>query len=259
MPLKTSRTEWTLHGDPNADVIVAGDSHAAALQMAQSLQSDEVEFKTARVFALNPEDAVPLDAEYWNYVRNFARNKRVIVVWKGNQHNSVFLIRSNPPIEVLGLNGLSSKEQNGQWISRSALKDFFTPSFEGLDSTLFDLSRFSKVAVLGTPPPKQDDFVLNAISNEGFFRNFTIETGRDPSEISVEKLSNRIALWEILQEILADIALAAGVPFIPSPESARDQDGALKREYCFNDATHANAKYGLLIRELISEWIRKEP
>ncbi|MBX3068676.1 MAG: hypothetical protein KF844_08560 [Cryobacterium sp.] len=258
MPLVTSRTEWTLHGDPNADVIIAGDSHGGALQMAEALQSNDVEFKTARVFAKNPEAAVPLDAEYWNYVRNFARNKRVVVVWKGNQHNSAFLIRSNPPIKVLGLNGLSSKEQDGQWISRSALKDFFTPSFDGLDSTLFDLSRFSKVVVVGTPPPKRDDFVLKAISNESYFRNFTIETGRDPSEISVERLSNRVALWEILQEILADIARVAMVPFIPSPESARDQDGALKREYCYNDATHANAEYGLLIRALISEWIREE-
>ena len=63
--------------------------------------------------------------------------------------------------------------------------------------------------------------------------------------------SVRFKLWRIGSAIFREECARLGVPFLPAPPEASDENGFLRRRY-WRDPTHANGQYGaLLIRQMM--------
>lgn len=107
----------------------------------------------------------------------------------------------------------------------------------------------SPVYLLSSPPPKQsNDFITQKFmrkQNRAYRGRSIMDAGLSPPQL-------RAKLWKLEAKLLAEWAEEEGLGFVPAPESAFNEDGFLPRKFYYEDATHANAKYGALVLEQIA-------
>ncbi len=230
---------WALFGDDDPALIIAGHSHAYSLMISRHLRPAGI--RAAVAYSTPEVSGPPGDADYWQLVADSAVARILAICWNGNQHNVGFLIEQDPPVRVAGSgDGLPI-------IPRSELRALWEPSFDELRAFVPSLDASTEVYLLGTPPPKSDDFVASALASEEFFLSQARLAGLAVEDIVVTPAATRVALWRALQEQLAQVAVELGATFVPVPSAAIDADGTLLLEYCQLDVTHANAAYGVLV------------
>ncbi len=244
---------WALHGDPTPSVVAAGHSHV--LCMLESLNRAS---RPGVAVAYNAElvDGPPLAPEYWQYVAEVAQGRTIIIVWNGNQHHAQFLVEPLPPISVWSAR-LGATTGKGTIVPRALLRALWEPTMTGLSEALALLPQSARPIVLATPPPKNDLIVSANLAVERWFEPEAQGRGVAIGDLPITAQATRLALWEIIQERLQEIAVSAGARFLGLPESVADDDGYLLPGLSGPDATHANADYGdLLWTHIESELLR---
>ena len=114
----------------------------------------------------------------------------------------------------------------------------------------------SRVLILGTPPPKTDERIRTGLLRDSAFVELTTRRGLDPTTSPITPLQVRVALWDIVQEQLADIAASTGATFVPVPVCVFATDGSLRDEFAGEDVTHGNAKYGEMAWRAVADVLK---
>ncbi|WP_275788738.1 hypothetical protein [Pararhizobium gei] len=192
----------------------------------------------------------PRSRTYWHSLAEVAQNKTVILLWKGNQHLAQHLIAGPERFDFVSSTDPSlSVDETALLVPEDALRAQLSRGKEELDN-IFKLlkAKAAQVIFAGTPPPKGDiGFLREVLARERHFRTAMESAGVDASTVELSPLLLQYKLWLLLQDIYRLAAEEHGVFFLPSPASAQDEDGFLRRELWAEDATHANIDYGKLL------------
>lgn len=237
--------------DSPAPLTVAGHSHVVSYAPQFTTRDGRPRTATspshAHVSVLR--GAWPRDARYWNRCLRAAEQGHVALSWAGNQHSASFLIAPTPEIDFVSSSrpdlGISP---NAQVVAETALKAFFSPSFEGLRHLLgraHSKGLSARIVVLGTPPPKADNERLRAyLKSARFFQRKSANLGISLESARISSPQLRLKLWHLLQAMAAEIAEEFSCLFCPSPASAQDEQGFLRETFWMDDPSHANEAYG---------------
>jgi hypothetical protein len=246
--------KWASYGYANANLVVAGHSHAASilegmLESKNDNHSDcNDDFQVCYTADLN--DGPPGDSDYWKFVAKISNGKDLAIVWNGNQHNANFLFQTMPPFKISGSssNQLTDEEYP---ITKSMIRAFFEPSFDELREIVPMMSGSKRVFLVSGPAPKPLIHIKDRITQEQFFTDIADSLGVMVKDLEITSDSLRVELWSILSEMLKKISAELRVGFVDTPEDSIDPKGLLRERYWTPDVTHANAEYGkLLVRKI---------
>jgi hypothetical protein len=245
---------WRLYGDPEAEIVACGHSHARSL--LQALEAGDGPFGLTAAVAFTEDREPPTAEDYWDYVAELVIGRTVAIVWNGNQHNSAFLLRQQPPFRVYDPEGTEPGAEEGAWLPRGLFRELWLPTMDGLSVLLDRIGAICSPVVVCTPPPKPDSLVRSALATEPLFLEQSAELGYDAGDPQIAPEAVRVALWRLLRDLLAETAAAAGAPFVPVPPEAVTPDGLLRAEYSDPDVTHANSAYGRLVWSQLADLVR---
>ena len=241
--------KWALYGDLNAQTVVCGHSHAAAILFAQlNLESGIPHPDVAVCYTADFAQGPPADQEYWEFVGEISRGKKLAIVWNGNQHNANFLFQTVPPFT---LHGVTESEHNYMPIPKAMVKEFFKPFFEELNLILPMMASASSVTLVNGPAPKPVKHIQTCFKNEPFFLTIADSLNLDINSLELTSDSLRLELWRLVSEMLASYAQSLGTDFLDVPMESLDSSGMLLEKYWAPDTTHANESYGKLLLEKI--------
>jgi hypothetical protein len=195
----------------------------------------------------------PRDMSYWDALADLGTGADVGIIWHGNEHNVCYFFEAETPFDFLSPH-VHKMDPSAQIMSRAAIRDRFQQSFNDLDLVLKRLATggVNRIALIGTPPPKGDNEALRAFAQtETYFVEAAAQLGQSVETRAITDPYVRLKLWYLLQDKLAEEARIRGVMFIPVPKEVQDADGYLKREFWFEDVTHANEAYGNVIYETV--------
>ncbi|WP_156688305.1 sulfotransferase [Mycobacterium sp. Marseille-P9652] len=198
------------------------------------------------------------DMSYFDTLADLATGADVGIVWNGNEHNALYFFEAETPFDFLSPH-VPKMKPSAQIVSQAAIRDSFQQfSYDFLDVVLKRLATagLNRIALIGTPPPKGDNEALRALLNtEGFTEEFFVSTaaqlGHSVDTVPITDPYVRLKLWYLLQDMLAEEARIRGLMFIPVPKEVQDADGFLRREFWWDDVTHANQAYGNVMYETV--------
>jgi hypothetical protein len=249
----TSQDQWVISGPSDPDVIACGHSHVIAMELAVRYGLAAESLRASVCYA-GESDLQRLGADtYWDFVVEQAPGRTVAVFWNGNQHNADFLIESQPPVRVVASEPVVD-DDDATWVPQEMLRARWRPTNDELEHQLSRLVAVAReVLVVGTPPPKQDEFVAHVLSTDLHFTRVARELGLDVREAPVTPGPTRLTMWSLVQEMLAESAGAAGATWVPVPDTVLDDEGYLRQVLAISDATHANAAHGYLVWKAIED------
>ena len=137
-------------------------------------------------------------------------------------------------------------------IPYSQILDFFTSALRTKDcNKLLQLKQSAKCKVchLIPPPPKENHEHILKKPESTFVNNGIMQKG-----ISNPYL--RLKTWKVQVKALEVICREMGVELLKPPADTVKKSGFLKEEYYANDATHANAEYGLLVLNQLADMLK---
>jgi len=243
--------KWALYGDADAQILVCGHSHAAAILFAQ-LNSDtgSPQPDVAVCYTSDFNQGPPADQEYWEFVAELARGKQLAIVWNGNQHNANFLFQTIPPFTLIGATK-SDSNQNHIPIPRRMIREFFKPFFEELSEIIPLMAGASSITLVNGPAPKPLTHIKTRVKDEPFFTAIADSLQIDIDTLELTSDSLRLELWKLISEMLEGYAYSLGASFLDAPIESLDSSGMLLEKYWTPDTTHANESYGSLLIEKI--------
>ena len=240
-------SDWRWEGDDAAEVCVVGHSHRAALVAAIRIPNLRPGVPVAALHGANGALQDPDDA-YWNIACGLPRERTLAIVWNGNQHIASFLFMPSPPFTLA-----SVRDASRAIVPEEAIRTFFGPTLVDLEQLLERIGSDREVVVTGTPPPKRDAIIRERMEREPVLKQLMVDGGFDPETAPLTPGRLRVALWRIVQDLLADVAAAHGARFVPVPDDAFAEDGHLRDDLSAPDATHANERYGALMLRAIAD------
>lgn len=188
----------------------------------------------------------PLEDDYWDYVCSLPEEVTIAVVWNGNQHHASFLVSSSPQIAIW-TDEFAAAADDVVLVPRAMFRELWEPTLQPLISALERVVARHSVIVLGTPPPKPDELCRANIGIERWFQPLADELAINLDSLPITPQRTRLALWQLLQDRLLEIANQYDVPFLGIPNETVDGSGMLLPQYSASDATHANDLYGLAV------------
>jgi hypothetical protein len=239
-----------------APIILAGHSHMAAL--VGDVPTGDPALLPGALF---PEISAlygpwPRDSGYWERLAQLCTGARVAILWEGNHHNVFYLFQSDKPFDFWS-KSVARIVSGFQLVPQRMVREKFRPSIEQLSCVieLIQKSSPSGVAVIGTPPPKENaDELRILLKGDPLFVDLAAQMGRSPEQVKITPAPVRLKLWYLLQEMMADAANKSGAQFIPIPQETIDADGYLRREFWAKDLTHANHEYGqIMARKILTD------
>ncbi|WP_139825340.1 hypothetical protein [Mycobacterium conspicuum] len=243
---KSSASRLILAGESHLAALVGGQIFSGPLELITGPRGDGTLFLAG--------GAWPRDMAYWDTLGDLGIGADVGIIWGGNEHNILYFFEAETPFDFLSAH-VRIMNPSAEIMSRAAIRHSFQElSFNGLGSALKRLmSRgLNRIALVGTPPPKDDNEALRALlKTEEFFVSKAALLGQSVETIPITDPYVRLKLWYLLQDMLAEEARTRGAMFIPVPEEVQDADGFLKREFWASDVSHANEAYGNVVYETI--------
>ncbi|WP_207281001.1 hypothetical protein [Thiocystis violacea] len=173
----------------------------------------------------------------------------VVACLGGNAHNTLGLIKMNPPFDFV----LSSREfleiEAGAFlvperIVRDVIKFRCVPSFIGLAAIKALLGE--QVVCIESPPPIGDDEHVKEYLEKHFIKFF-------PENRQIVTATLRYKLWRAASEIYSEHCLKLEIPYVNCPESAMIDGMYLARSGYPKNVTHGNRWYGERVLENIIE------
>lgn len=219
-------------------ILVIGDSHTRALKDA--ITDMDSDFDVRWLNLGKGASAIHGDTtrdEARQAVQELQPHDLLVIGFVGAHHNAVGLLGSNPSFDVLTPDEPNVEIDVGaELIAYQVMRSVFAEKLAGQHPTL-DLIELARcpVACLMTPPPKGDDAYL------------TRRLGKKLVGKEVNRAERRRRLWKVERDILADLLSKRNVIFVLPPSEAVTPEGFLAEPYWFDDAQHANEKYGALV------------
>jgi hypothetical protein len=193
---------------------------------------------------------------YWDALVSNARDRKIILVFNGNQHHAEFLFARTPRVDVLDEELAEAEPEPGTLlVPKRAIAEHFRPSLNQLKVLLQRLREAGSLAVTvsGTPAPKAEITIFTRrLRSEEFWQKLLPKQGLDPLTAEFTPQSVILKFWKILQKTMKEIAISGGADFKPVPRETLDARGFLLRQYWPDDATHANREYGRLVLEKLT-------
>ncbi|WP_445467674.1 SGNH/GDSL hydrolase family protein [Faunimonas sp. B44] len=189
-------------------------------------------------------------SDYWASLPELVDETPLAIAWRGNQHNTRFLLAPKEPFYVL--NDRNPDPDDAPIVPREALKAIFEPLYRELDIWIRDIRDRCPIFLLGSPPPMTRSKVRENFMRAGPLLRIVVESGLDPSEPPIAPDWLRVTAWELLAEKAAEVAGDLGIAYVPVPSSVQNEFGCLRDELAA-DATHANGAFGrIMMREITS-------
>jgi hypothetical protein len=235
------------------EMIITGHSHCFCMGVNPSglLRLEPIQNDGPAVYGVMGAWNGSRDVVYWKFVAKHAKDRCIIVSWAGNQHNSGFIFSDEESFDfVLNHKNHNPLVEGKTIIPKSVLVEHFKPTLGELAKVIEILKKGepSKIILLETPRPKGDsDFILPFIKSSQYFTDSAKKLGIKVDLLAISTLSFRLKLWQLIQELLANVATDNGVEYVSIPVELQTADGGLKKEFWANDVTHANAVYGTAV------------
>ena len=171
----------------------------------------------------------------------------------GNMHQVVSLVQHPVAFDFFMKDeSLYSVEGFKQIIPYSQVLDYFLTRLRGKDcQRLLQLKQIAKCKVyhLIPPPPKENHEHILKRPESTFRNNGIMEKG-------ISNPNLRLKTWKVQVQALEAICKEMGVDLLKPPSDAVEKSGFLKERYYANDATHANAQYGLLVLNQLTDMLK---
>lgn len=226
---------------PARNVLLLGSSHTKAIASATS---DVANFRA--LWVKNPKrDDGPGDTAVDDAIRaasELSASDLVAVTWIGTYHNIFGLVQHERFFDFAEPGSDDEPATSMEVIPYAVLRDHFMQTISG-DTFTKRVAHVTKakVVVPATPPVKGDnDFIRSRMKN---YR------GLDVTRAGVTPAYIRAKLWRLEMRCIQAYCSTIGAEFIPAPSAAITPDGFLRHEFYDNDATHANAAYGALVKD----------
>jgi hypothetical protein len=200
----------------------------------------------------------PRTENYWSALISYAPGNSIAVIWGGNEHNERFLIEQPLRFDFVPRRLQSlSVEEDAVIVPEALVRAWFQLRLHGLHDMLANLKAqpYSRIALVGTPPPKGDNERLRGFLTTEFAA-YHNPSGLTMDQVRLTSPTLRLKLWNVLQEFYQEQAERGGVEFIPVPDIVTDEAGFLKPEFWLADLTHANRAYGKVMLNHLEESFR---
>jgi hypothetical protein len=248
---------WMIQGSNDPQILICGHSHSNCMFMALHSGLLPATIRGGAVFRRKQTKWNLGQGDYWDFVLKNSKDRVIAVMWNGNQHNASFLLAPKPPIRIYLDGSNQDSDIEALWVPAEMIKAHLKYDYDHLLSVLQRMVSVTvDTIVLGTPPPKPEGMIKKVLPNEAYFVSMAETMGIDLKTALLTSEAARLALWEIIQDTLMEAAAETGARYLPVPNPAFDENGFLREEYSAPDATHANASYGALIWQAISETLR---
>jgi hypothetical protein len=250
--------EYELTGARRPRVVLAGHSHAIALLLAVRTPAAR-RLGAAVLFPRDRSSGYLSDAGYRDAFERAVDGRTAVVVWDGNQHIASFLVEAAPGFQVYRPGIVDADHDLGRpWVSEEMLRSLWRGdapwTTDALEHLLHRLTATAdRVVLLGTPPPKPDRIVREALGADPFFGAVLERESYGSDTVPLTPGPMRLAMWGIVQDIYRDVAADAGARFVPVPTSVTDDEGYLQERFSPpGDTSHANADYGAVMWEQLA-------
>ena len=239
-------------------IVLAGHSHRKALGVARGDRSQAPD-----LLPLEPADqrflglsGGPKQAVYWDRLCALAPGRRIALAWEGNRYNDAFLLQGEPAFDlfVAELPHLPVLPDR-VIVPERAVRERFAETATGLAAFLerLHVRGPADLVLVGAPPPKANTARLTALLGIGAYdAKLAAANGLDPDRLTLTPASVRLKLWQVEQTVLRTVAERFGSAMVTPPQACLDGSGCLHPDYWAEDATHANAAYGALMRDRIA-------
>ncbi len=240
---RASQKNWTVYGNSQPKVLIAGHSHTFSLLMAirKNNKFGEVFGVVAEAKAKQLGKGVTRDDEYWKYVAKLSSAQSTFISWNGNQHNIHFLLEELKPFQIFDM---YQEHRSAPVVPITQVRELFAPTFSELRATLNLFSSFENLILLGTPAPKPKKFIDKVLMNDGYFSTKANTIGIPSSKIVATSDALRLAMWHLTQVMTKEVADEFGIKFMPTPNFSLDSNGLLREEFWADDITHTNQHFG---------------
>ncbi|NEI71972.1 hypothetical protein GR212_20510 [Rhizobium lusitanum] len=239
-----------------SEIIIGGNSHVSVFGVPLALPDKqnrlvEVHYNSARIRVLTGE--WPRRESYWSDLVEVSEEKKVALLWNGNQHMARFLFQSGDPFDFITKNDQSIDIENSILIPQTVIREILHKNFNELDILLKKLKYVgSDIVVCAPPPPKEDDgFIRKVLKKEKYFSDYATARQLPLDSIPLTQPRVRLKLWSVLCDLYAETSARNSVAFLPPPSDAIDSAGFLKPSCYAYDVTHANTEYGRQICDLL--------
>lgn len=235
--------------------IIAGHSHSASLGVPLRGPSEH-----GGLVALDAKDmrfcgftgAWRRTSRFWQELATVGVGRTVVLVWSGNQHNALFLLSPTRRFDfVLYEDPALPLDPGADLVPDLAVQERLSLGIGELEQTIELLTQrgVARILVAGTPPPKGDtETIRNGVRSEPAFRSHAEKLGVCIDDIPLSSPILMHKLWSVVQRVLRHAAIRGGAEFVPVPAASLDR-GLLREDLSADDATHANAEFGRLMRD----------
>jgi hypothetical protein len=245
MPDQVSKSgNWKIYGSDNPEILVAGHSHTFSLLWALN-KSEKFNQYFGIVTRTNLSEHINNDDEYWDFVSQSAKNRKLAISWNGNQHNIHFLVDSKLEFNSMGF----QTKRDAPFVTRSRIDDLFRPTFYELELVLSRFTNTSNICLLGTPPPKSKSYLDQRLKNDPFFLEVGKNLGIKVRDIKASSDDLRVFMWKQTQILTKQVADKFQCDFLPSPGETHDSNYILEERFSADDLTHTNPDYGNIVLE----------
>lgn len=241
--------DWALYGNQNPRILVVGHSHTFSMYLAIT-QIEKYQADFGIVAQADFSTHKQQGQSYWDFVISLAKTCSTALSWNGNQHNIHFLLETETKFNAFGL--LSQGDY--PMVPVSQIRELFKPTFDELRAVLQNFPKNTSNCLLGTPPPKNKDFLNERLHTDDYFVNLGKELGIKKSDLVASPNEIRAYMWSITQELTAEAAKEFNWKYLESPKSTFGKDKILESKYYANDLTHTNESYGVAMLDEISNF-----
>lgn len=233
---------WKIYGNDDPEILIAGHSHTFSLLRALNL-SEKFENVFGIVTRTNLSEYLHNDDEYWDFVSQSAKNRKLAISWNGNQHNIHFLVDSEIEFNSKGFH----TNKDAPFVTLSRIQDLFRPTFYELELVLGKFARTSNICLLGTPPPKPKNYLDKRLKNDPYFLEVGNKLGIKAKDLKASSDELRVFMWNQTQILTKQVADKFQCDFLPVPRETYDANNILIEEFFADDLTHTNPDYGSIV------------
>jgi hypothetical protein len=196
------------------------------------------------------------DSAYWSALVALAKGRTIAVCWHGSQQYLDFVFANTGEFDFYCNSRPNDRLIEGaQLVPEEVIRAHLRPSLSDLVILLANLRAASaaQIILLGTPAVRGEENIRSTLMQEPGFAPAASSLGLDINTIPLTRLSVRVKLWAVIQDLLKEIAEAHADIFVPAPHESLLANGGLEMQYWSGDVTHANHEYGSLMLKSLAE------
>ena len=235
-------------------IFVIGDSHTRALKTAvPSFDRSDMKVDFHIHWRKSIKNGVTRGdmelSEAKKSISNLQAKDMLVISIFGTMHNIIGLIKHSQPFYTIDSKLDKCNLDGYELIPANCMQDLFYNEWEKIN-IISDLKSISLAPVyhLMPPPPKEKIDCIKSKTSK--YRGSGID------ENNLNRSDIKLALWRLEMEALELYLNDIGVKLIKPPNQSLSEHGYLKEDYYAQDATHANAQYGLFVLNQLADILK---